>query len=153
MVEANALAKEVGALEGRDEERNADIVDEQVLQREGPRALPSGQVLVEGHLAHDLSPDLVILLRCHPDELRRRLESRDWSREKVEENVMAETLNALASEIQVDPTREVDTTGRDPSKLASRIMELFRDESLNQDWLQPLGANDWSDTLVDEEDA
>lgn len=152
VVDANDLARQVDALEGQDEQRGVAVVDEARLAERAREALPDGPVVVEGHLAHHCDPDIVILLRCHPDELERRLQERGWSRAKVDENVMAETLDALVPEIHVEPAREVDTTDVEPAALADRIKGLFTGDPLNQDWLQPLGTADWTPTLVGEDD-
>lgn len=151
VVDANDLAHEVDAVEGRDDQRDAEIVDEQRLAERALEALPEGPVLVEGHLAHHCDPDLVLLLRCHPDELRDRLAERGWSKAKVEENVMAEALDALVPEIHAEPAREVDTTGEDPETLAARIRGLFTGDPLNRDWLDPIGQADWTATIAGED--
>ena len=42
--------------------------------------------IVEGHLAHLLPCDRVVVLRCRPDILRERLAPRDYPEEKIAEN-------------------------------------------------------------------
>lgn len=149
IVDANALARQADAIEGEDEQRGAAVVDEQRLAQASQELLSSeGPLLVEGHLSHHCATDAVILLRCHPDELRRRLQQRDWSSAKIEENVMAETLDALVPEIQTRPAAELDTTDREAADLAKRVEELFTGETLEADWLDPLGTADWTHTIT-----
>lgn len=58
--------------------------------------LPDG--LIDGHLSHLLPVDAIVVLRCHPDVLRSRLEDREYTEEKVEENVEAELLALITAE-------------------------------------------------------
>ncbi|MFA5614406.1 MAG: adenylate kinase family protein, partial [Methanoculleus sp.] len=51
--------------------------------------------IVEGHLAHYLPCDRVVVLRCRPYALRQRLSTRNYSPAKVRENVEAEALDVL----------------------------------------------------------
>lgn len=144
---ANDLAAEVDAIEGTDATRSAEVVDEARLAERARDALPGGRVLVEGHLAHHCDPDGVVLLRCHPDELRERLAERDWPPAKIDENAMAETLDALVPEIE-PPARELVTTDRTVDEAAAIVRSVLEEGSLDVDGLQPLGTADWTDTLA-----
>jgi Predicted nucleotide kinase (related to CMP and AMP kinases) len=44
---------------------------------------------VEGHLSHHLSVDVCFVLRTRPDILRDRLEQRQYTKSKIDENVKA----------------------------------------------------------------
>lgn len=145
VVEARRLAEEAGAVEGRDEARDADVVDHERLRQSAREHLPEGRVLVEGVLAHHCDPDAVVLLRCHPDPLRERLAARDWPQAKVDENVMAETLDALVPEIHVELAWELDTTDRDPQAVAEAVRALVDGAREGP----PLGTADWTDTLTE----
>ena len=55
--------------------------------------------IFEGHIAHFLKNiDKIIVLRCHPNELKNRLSSRNYSDEKIRENMEAEALNIICEE-------------------------------------------------------
>lgn len=146
-VQARALAERVDAIEGRDEARGADVVDHERLAARAREALPQGPVLVEGVLAHHCDPDVVVVLRCDPDVLEQRLASRDWPAAKVEENVMAETLDAIAAEVHIEPAWEIDTTAREPAETAA-IVEALADGEPAPEGADPLGTADWTDRLV-----
>ncbi len=80
--------------------------------------------LVVGHLAHLLPIRDVIVLRCHPRELARRLaRARRGSAEERAENVLAEAMDAILFEAARPGHRvwEFDTTGRDPEAVARRV--------------------------------
>ena len=56
--------------------------------------------VIDGHLSHHCSINAVIVLRCRPDELRRRLENREgYGREKIESNVEWELLSGVWSDL------------------------------------------------------
>lgn len=82
-------------------------------------------VLFESHLAHELDADRVVVLRCHPDELRRRLRDRGWAEKKIEENVESEELDVILGETVdrhgTDQVFEVDTTDRTPAAVAREV--------------------------------
>lgn len=152
VVDANEVAAAVDAIEGEDPDRGAQIVDQHRLTERARDALPEGRVLVEGHLAHHCDPDAIVLLRCHPDELRARLAERAWPEAKVRENVMAETLDALVPEVQETgrPARELDTTALEPSEVARVVLDVFETGSMDVDALEEPGTVDWTDTLAPE---
>ncbi|HTS33994.1 MAG TPA: AAA family ATPase [Thermoplasmata archaeon] len=93
------------------------------LQRERP------QDVYVGHLAHLLPVRDVVVLRCHPLELDRRLRRarRGRARER-EANVGSEAIDLVLREA-IGPGRrvwEVDTTGRSPRQVASEVRRRLR---------------------------
>lgn len=124
VVHLNDAAREAGLLSERDEARGSFVVDMDDLA-EAVNALLRGEarpVLIEGHFAHEMDVDAVVLLRCDPLVLVDRLRQRGWSEAKVRENVEAEALDVLAQEVLDTglPAREVDVTrlGVDDAALA-----------------------------------
>ena len=93
------------------------------------RRTPPRVDLVVGHLAHLLPVRDVIVLRCHPEELRTRLErSRRGSPRERRENYVAEALDVVLVEA-VRPGRrlwEVDTTHRSPGAVAREVRRVWR---------------------------
>jgi adenylate kinase len=63
---------------------------------------PTTLTLVDSHLAHYMHVDALIVLRCHPDELKKRLESRNYTSKKVQENVEVEMLGGPWNELLED---------------------------------------------------
>src|SRR5271157_30171 len=91
------------------------------------RAAPADVVV--GHLAHLLPLRDVIVLRCHPRELARRLaRSRPSSRRDREANLVVEATDAILQEAIGLKRRvwEVDTTGRTPASVASEVAHRLR---------------------------
>ena len=59
----------------------------------------NSNTIFEGHVAHFLKNiDKIIVLRCHPELLKKRLSSRNYSDEKIRENMEAEALNIICEE-------------------------------------------------------
>ena len=56
--------------------------------------------IIDGHLSHHCSIDSIIVLRCHPSELRQRLGHRNgYDIKKIESNVEWELLSGVWSDI------------------------------------------------------
>ena len=53
---------------------------------------PDQLTLVDGHLAHHLPVDALLVLRCKPDDLAKRLESRGYSKKKIRANYEVELM-------------------------------------------------------------
>ncbi|MHA1689941.1 MAG: adenylate kinase family protein [Promethearchaeota archaeon] len=161
VISLNELVMEEGLLEGFDEERDTYIAD---FDRLVPRVVELikeaekmgiKRIIIEGHFA-DVIPkeyiDVVFILRCHPDELKRRLEARGYGKEKVLENVEAEILGdciqyMLEKELDV-PILEMDTNIMN----VEAVIELMREilEGMRDYREYELGKIDWL-ALIDEE--
>ena len=127
---------------GDDEERDAWIID---TDRWSAEFVPVDG-FVEGHIAHLLPCDRIVVLRCRPDELRKRLAMRKYREKKSRENADAEALDVClietAGEFGPEQILELDTTGRDAGYCADRIEGFFKGE-ITADF----GHIDWSGFL------
>ncbi|WP_122090440.1 adenylate kinase family protein [Halalkalicoccus subterraneus] len=124
----NDAVEREGLYTERDEERDSLVVDfdglrEYVADREG---------IVESHLAHHLPADRVVVLRCAPDELERRLRERGENEAKARENRESEELDLILSEAVaehgLESVYEVDTTERSPTEVAREIERVIAGE-------------------------
>lgn len=121
-------------IHGFDDERDSKEVDLEGLVRDlenGITTIPSDKgehVIIEGHLSHLLPVDHIVVLRLSTKVLRGRLESRDYSREKLMENMEAEALGVISIEALETgiPVNEIDTTDLGPQDVASRILDIIR---------------------------
>ena len=114
---------------GRRRGRGSVEVDLPLLRRRFrsySRAVATG-VLV-GHLAHRLPVRYIIVLRCHPRALDRRLRRARRSAPERAMNVLSETLDIVLVEALRTgvPVREVDTTGRSPAAVAHLVAQVVR---------------------------
>lgn len=129
VVDLAQLADDCGAIEGVDEVRQSRIVDEVILADawETAAAVLEGLVPLvacEGHYAHDVPVDLVVVLRCEPRALVARLAARGWPEAKVRENVEAEAMGIVAYEAMhgTAPACDVDTTNAPIATVAEAIL-------------------------------
>jgi len=88
------------------------------------------EVFYEGHTSHTLDNlDMVILLRCDPSILKDRLATRNYSEEKINENLEAEALNIIYDEalenITADKIFQLDTTKQTQQESAKNLIEFM----------------------------
>ena len=126
LVGINDFAEEHGLVEGVDKVRGSGIIDEVRLEAEVGKL--SGDIVVEGHLAHLCKGDVSVILRTRPDVLEKRLSLRKWSKEKIHENVEAEILDVILQEaVDVnDNVVEVDTTGKSPEDVCGILSDMIK---------------------------
>ncbi|MCE4617922.1 MAG: AAA family ATPase [Desulfurococcales archaeon] len=84
---------------------------------------------------------VILLLRTHPVTLYNRLAEarKDWPKEKIIENVLAEAHNTLAEELLKEEhyVIEVDTTGLSPMEVVNAFLDRLEawDTGIRIDWL------------------
>ncbi len=102
--------------------------------------------IIEGHLSHHLGLSPIIILRCSPDELRRRVETKDWHQAKIEENILAEILDVILQEsLEYDEKSvfEIDTTNKTTSEVGDSVHNILEGKTS----LYSYGRIDWSEYL------
>ena len=103
------------------------LVDlERLAQAVARDAVP--EAIIEGHLAHRLGLcETVVVLRCHPDELRERLGARGYAEAKLRENLEAEALGIITAEALETGTKvhELDTTGQLPAASVAALAAIL----------------------------
>ena len=131
VVHLNDLIRDEDLWEERDEARDSLVADFDAI-RERLDARDDENLLVESHLAHHFDADRVVVLRCRPEELERRLTERDESEAKAHENAESEALDVILSEAVsehgVENVYEIDTTDRTPEEVAAEIAAVLAGE-------------------------
>ena len=135
VVALGQLAVETGCVEQRDSDRDTGIINEDCLVEQILSLLESESesIIIEGHYV-DLVPSSsvkhVFILRTHPTKLKKRLRSRDYSDDKVSENVEAEIMGVCQMDALFafgeEMVTEIDTTDITPSLVAQRIAETLK---------------------------
>ncbi len=134
LLAVNDLVDEKHIYNGVDAEKGYKVVDLDTLSNEIKVSVENsdkGHVIVEGHLAHEFSSDIVdmvIVLRARPDILRKRLNKRDWSDSKVYENLEAEALDICtfeAVEIHGKKVNELDTSDIDVEEVVEIVIDII----------------------------
>lgn len=128
VVHLNDFARDAGLLQELDEQRGSFVVDVDALADKLNASIQDAQgiILVEGHFAHEMDADLVVLLRCDPLVLVERLRARGWAEAKVRENVEAEALDVLAGDA-LDaglPAVELDVSRLSVDAAAEAVWEI-----------------------------
>ena len=136
----NELADKFGCVVGIED--NVRIVDVERLAEEIEH-LRGEMIIVEGHLSHLLNPDVTIVLRCHPEKLKKRLENRGWRKEKVLENLEAEIVDSILMEAMGNrKVYEIDATDLMPKELADIIEKILKNGEEYKEKYRP-GKIDW----------
>jgi adenylate kinase len=97
LISINNLAEELNAYLGQDKERKAKILDMEKINDYLEEV--EDDVIIEGHTTHEVPCDIVVVLRCNPDVLEKRLKERySDNPEKTRENLDAEILSVITSD-------------------------------------------------------
>ncbi|MHC1636041.1 MAG: adenylate kinase family protein [Candidatus Methanospirareceae archaeon] len=163
-IEINKIVREKRFYTGVDRERNSLIVDVERLReyvrayyREWKRGRKGGgeDLLVDGHLAHYLELDIVIVLRANPLLLRERLRRKGFGEKKVKENIQAEALDVILVEAveMCDEVYEIDTSERSIEEVVNCMKEIInwckggRIEGKGEIEKYKPGSVDWSNLI------
>jgi adenylate kinase len=159
LIKINDLAIKNDLILGEDPDKGYKIVDVKSLNNKLKETIDtffnissskdkSKLVIVEGHLSHLCEPcDKCIVLRLNPSVLKTRLESRDYSYSKVNENLEAEALSVCSAEavnIHGDKVNEIDTT----NKSIDDVINIVKEVILN-DMYCPVGSVDFMQWILD----
>ena len=152
-VDLNKVVVDKDFLIAYDEIRDSKIADvdklnDYIKKSYGDKNL----VFVQGHLSHLLkNVDKVVILRCHPNKLQKRLFNKGWEKKKIEENVEAEILDVILCETMYVHLEknvfEIDTTDESADSAASMIMELIRNK-FKHIKKYDVGRIDWSEEIL-----
>lgn len=104
---------------------------------------PDRWIMIDSHLSHTLTVSGIVLLRCNPDELGRRLRERDYTDNKIRANVESELVDVIGMEVisRDLPSIEIDTTEKDVGETADEIVEFIRSFPNTSGFRQPCAVN------------
>jgi len=150
LVPLNKLAKEKDAYIGYDKRRRSSIVGMGRLKKELAAVKKKHpNIVMEGLFAHFLKADVVIVLRCNPDALGRRLKKKYKWPTKLTENVEAEMISLITEEalpLHAPGTIfEVDTTKKTAKNTAKTIEKIISNE--NEGMKYVAGKIDWLENV------
>ena len=149
VISLGELADESGCITAEDKARNTGIINEDCLVDALIELTEdkSKRLVIEGHyidLVPSSSVQWTFILRTHPDTLKKRLSERDYSVEKVTENVEAEVIGVC----QLDALDafgearvfEIDTTELSPPQTAEKIESILKNggSPIRIDWMSEL---------------
>jgi adenylate kinase len=153
VVHLHQFAKEHYCIAGKDRERDTELIDMVKLEKAIKKQY-AGDALVffDGHIGHLLqSMQKVVLLRCHPKELKQRLLKKKWTAKKRKENIDAEILDVILCEaVQHHASEdlfEIDTTAKKVEEVAGIIVRLVR-KNFQPTRTYRVGQIDWSEEIL-----
>jgi adenylate kinase len=118
-----------------DEAYQTFVVDENVLIRKLSEHIKNSEdnVIVEGTFAHLLPKELVdlfILLKADPNDLYKRLSQRKYPYHKIFENIWAQNLEVIESELEEEskPYITFDTSKETPEEIANKIIRYINNK-------------------------
>ena len=146
VLDIKAHIKANGLLGELDEARNTYEVDLDDLNDslDDLRA-KDGIHLMDSHLSHFMDCSGIIVLRCRPSVLAKRLEARGYGPETGRANVQSEILDVILCEATESdiPVFEIDCSDCGVSASADAVEKIVKGES--SDYLP--GKTDWSEEM------
>ena len=141
LVDINKLVDVLKLYSSIDETDGAKVVRLKELQEELVKTIKAedSAVIVEGHLGCEIKLPVskVIVLRCNPKELRRRLSGRNYSQEKVANNALSEALDycTVLSEKNYGKRKvwEIDTTNRSIKEVVLEVKKIIEGNKLKKE--------------------
>ncbi|MCS7098549.1 MAG: adenylate kinase family protein [Candidatus Methanomethyliaceae archaeon] len=135
LMELNKLAKDIGAINGMDERREAQIINEGKIRRELEKILSKDYgYVIEGHWGEIVPKkfvDYVIVIRTHPLVLMERLRKRGYSEGKIRENAQSELLDyCLIKSVEAfgeERVFEYDNTKGDLEEVIREIIKMIEE--------------------------
>jgi adenylate kinase len=127
VIHINELIKEEKLYSEVDNERDCVVADMDLVDRRVREMASADDItILDSHLSHHLA-DSVIVLRTKPEVLRYRLQKRNYSTEKVEENLEAEALDIILCESVewCDNVFEIDTTSQSVERTLDDIRNIL----------------------------
>lgn len=150
LIKINDLAISNNLVLGNDFEKGYKIIDIDkldILLTHKVKESNASVIIVEGHLAHFCSnPDYVIILRVNPSILNSRLMERNYSNEKIQENLEAEALavcSVEAFDIHGEKVNELDVSHLDIDEIIFKIKKILSNEEYF-----PVGEIDFMDYFL-----
>jgi len=114
LIELNEVIKKKKLYDSYDRSRKSYVVDMKKLNRYFKK-IEDKNLIIDSHLSHCLyNMDIVIVLRCDPKILEKRLKRKKWSKKKIQENIEAEMIALISWEARQSYKKVFDVdTGRD----------------------------------------
>ena len=151
LIKVNDFAIENGLVLGEDPDKFYKVIDIDGLNEclnEEISQIGNSILIVEGHLSHLCEgADKMIVLRLNPAILKNRLEERNYSESKIQENLEAEALavcSAEAYDLYGEKTNEIDASDKSVEEIRDLVIAIASDN------LEcPVGSIDFMEWLLE----
>ena len=127
LIDLNKTIKKNKIYSGYDRKRKSYIVDINKLKKSF-KTFKKENMIIDSHLSHFLPLDIIIVLRCQPNELDRRMRLKKWNKEKRRENFEAELIGLISYEARQlnKNVYEIDTSDGKTSRIINDIMKVLK---------------------------
>ena len=129
-----------------DKKRKTKIVDIKKVQSAVQKFCSTKINIIEGHLSHLLEADIIIILRSNPDVISKRLKKRNWTSNKINENIQAEILDTATLEALEKHNRkkifEIDTSKLKTESSVQIIKKIINNSKSKK---YTVGRIDWTE--------
>lgn len=126
-IDVNDVIKANNLIESYDKKRQTDVVDEKKLSRALVELIKKGgNLVIDSHMSQCIPPkyvDLCIVAKCNLKVLKKRLEKKGYSKEKIRENMDAEIFDVCLAEA-IEAGHKVliaETSVKKPKEIAESI--------------------------------
>lgn len=146
VMDLNKVIQQHNFISGYDNERRCSIANMKKVDSYIQKQNKGKMLIVEGHLAHLLSADMIIVLRCSPKILEERLRKKKYHKRKIMENVEAEAVDVISVESleRCKNVYEINTTNISKEKVAEDVERIFGGKFKNYE----VGNIDWSEEIL-----
>ncbi|MBC7084808.1 MAG: adenylate kinase family protein [Methanomethylovorans sp.] len=128
VIHLNELIKDEKLYSEVDTERDCVIADMNLVEKKVMEKvdMSTDVTILESHLSHHIA-DIVIVLRTSPYKLSERLHKREYSENKIQENLEAEALDIILFESVewCEKVFEIDTTNQTIEETVADIEEIL----------------------------
>lgn len=122
------------AIAGYDEKHDTEIVDERIfnkLVQDLATSKKYSHIIVESVFAGTVDGNLCVVLRCSIDELKKRLKEKNYSEEKINDNIESELANVCGQEAfdnKYIPNKtlfEFDSSESTTKEISKKVLEIL----------------------------
>lgn len=146
VIRLDDLAGEKGFFEG--EEDGSKLVNVDKLNKHVKTLKAKNNLFLVSHYSHQIDHDAAVVLRCHPEELKKRLKKRSWTDAKIRENLEAEAIDVITIEAleNSNSVYEIDATELNPTLAVKKILQILKDKDYAEKF-KP-GKINWSEVVM-----
>lgn len=131
-IELNRIITRRKLYSGYDKKRKtwiADINKVEKFIKSYAKKYGNKRIIIDSHISHLLPAklvDVVIVLRCSPGVLEKRLEKKHWNKKKIIENKEAEIIGLISWEARKKHKKvfEIDATNKKPKQIADDVRKF-----------------------------
>ncbi|MBU2638451.1 MAG: adenylate kinase family protein [Nanoarchaeota archaeon] len=125
-IDVNKVIKATHLIESYDKKRKTNVVDEKKLSKALINLVKKGgNLVIDSHMSQCLPAkyvDLCIVTKCNLKALKKRLEKKGYSKEKVRENMDAEIFDVCLTEAAGHKILIMETSLKKPKELVKSII-------------------------------